>query len=282
MKCRHVREYLIAFLDSELDAQHSIEVQRHLDGCALCAREAEIERTIRKQLEHAIARDSQGIPHLMSSDRRPPRSAEGAVCFNGSEGAVQYIGPRKGAHTTHSHRLRLVATAAVVLLAVGAASLLWWNTRHTDHDGSFADMIVADFEKFIAKGKPLQVESSDRHLVSKWLRKETLLNVSLPLQHDPHCQLIGARKCRLDGRSAAFAAFEMQGMPASLIVCEDSPGVLAGMSEVRHDGRVHWVDKCKGLTVVACRRDKLLYVAVSRLPEKQLMCLMTEGAHESD
>ena len=54
MNCRELREYLFAFLDSELDAALSIEVQRHLEQCPECAREAEIERAIRRQLSNAL------------------------------------------------------------------------------------------------------------------------------------------------------------------------------------------------------------------------------------
>ena len=50
MNCGEAREYLIAFLDGELDASLSVEVQLHLDHCCDCAREAEIERTIRGRL----------------------------------------------------------------------------------------------------------------------------------------------------------------------------------------------------------------------------------------
>ncbi len=50
MICAEAREYLFAFLDNELDAALSMQVQRHLERCPECAREAEIERTIGKQL----------------------------------------------------------------------------------------------------------------------------------------------------------------------------------------------------------------------------------------
>ena len=54
MNCGEAREYLFAFLDSELDASLSIELQRHLERCPDCAREAEIERTIRRHLGSAL------------------------------------------------------------------------------------------------------------------------------------------------------------------------------------------------------------------------------------
>ena len=50
MICSETREYLFAFLDSELDAPLSIELQRHVERCPDCAREVEIERAIKRQL----------------------------------------------------------------------------------------------------------------------------------------------------------------------------------------------------------------------------------------
>lgn len=51
MICNETREYLFAFLDNELDAHLSIEVQRHLDHCPDCAQQADIEREIAEALD---------------------------------------------------------------------------------------------------------------------------------------------------------------------------------------------------------------------------------------
>ena len=48
MNCTEIREYLFAFLDNELDAHLSIELQHHLDHCPACAQQAEIEREGRR------------------------------------------------------------------------------------------------------------------------------------------------------------------------------------------------------------------------------------------
>ena len=54
MNCGETREYVFAFLDSELETPLSIDLQLHLDGCPDCAREAEIERAIHKRLDHMM------------------------------------------------------------------------------------------------------------------------------------------------------------------------------------------------------------------------------------
>ncbi|MGH7249247.1 MAG: anti-sigma factor family protein, partial [Pseudomonadota bacterium] len=36
MSCDEIRELLSAYIDGELDAARSLEVERHLEGCAAC------------------------------------------------------------------------------------------------------------------------------------------------------------------------------------------------------------------------------------------------------
>jgi hypothetical protein len=74
----------------------------------------------------------------------------------------------------------------------------------------------------------------------------------------------------------------MKGMPASLLAIAAERDDFEGMKEVHHGGATHWVGHCRGYTVVACRRDELVYAAVSRLVEEELLCLMTGASHESD
>src|SRR5712692_7240469 len=37
MKCAEVRKFVRLYLDSELDAEHSFEVEQHLESCVECA-----------------------------------------------------------------------------------------------------------------------------------------------------------------------------------------------------------------------------------------------------
>ncbi|MFQ5807197.1 MAG: anti-sigma factor family protein, partial [Phycisphaerae bacterium] len=80
MTCGEAREYLFAFLDNEVDAPLSIELQRHLDGCPHCAREAEIERTIRKRLSGRIEAAADDLPRFADVLRSAlPRRDEARV-----------------------------------------------------------------------------------------------------------------------------------------------------------------------------------------------------------
>ncbi len=268
MTCGDAREYLFSFLDSELDAPLSIELQRHLDGCPQCAREAEIERTIRKRLEHAMEAAAVEIPALA--------------------GAGRVLALRAGVSTLIQRR-PLLAAAAILTLVVGAG--LWFGLRvptggqaasGTRGRARFADLLVADFDHFLDDGGSVKIASEQHETVADWLRGQTALAVVLPVSKDPRCRLIGGRKCKIDGRPAAFAVYDMNGVSASLVAMATEHVDLGDMKEVRRGGVTYWVDHCKGYTIVARRRGNLMYAAVSTLLEDQLLCLVTDAAHESD
>lgn len=269
MNCADVREFLFAFLDSELDAPHSIDVQRHLDRCCDCARDAEIERAIRKQLVVTLEQSPGEIPSLDDSWRDVGHQDAGRTAASPIGRAARWRG--------------WLAAAAAVALAVAGMS---WFSSIRPHGATgqqhFADTLVEDLRHFVDEGKSLQIASSDRAAVSRWFEDKTHLAVDLPRNVDSRFRLLGGRKCTIDGELAAFAMYDVQGVPVSLVVVDDTSAALDTMTQVRHDGRSHWVDRCQGHTVVASRRGRLVYAAVSTLSERDLLGLMTGVLDEGD
>lgn len=257
MNCGEVHEILYAFLDSELESALSIEVQRHLEQCAHCGREAETEREIRKRIAGAL---------------EPVRDGSSAA-----EDRLSHVLARTEQIVRRPRRrfwLGLAAAAAAILLALAATSQL---PRRAAAPGEqhLAEAVVADFEHFLKKGRPIQIASADGNEVSQWLREQTGIAVSLPTVAGEHCRLIGARKCRLNDRPAAFALYEMSATPACLVAMADASESLDPMQPVSRDGRVYWVDRCREHTVVAYRSRSLIYAAVSRAEADELIHLMS-------
>lgn len=266
MTCSEAREYLFAFLDGELDAALSIELQRHLEHCPECAREAEIERTVRRQLDAA----------LNPQDATAPQEA--------MERVMAQIRSVKG--RTRPSPLRrfpigvwlLGLAAAVLVLTFGG-----WFASRDDHKPEssqrFPDLMVADFEHFLETGKSLQLQSSDPTETSAWLLDRTKVAAALPVMQHGRCKLLGARSCKVSGRPAAFAFYEIEGQPASLVAINGSDADLHQMRMVTADGRTHWIDRCRGHTVVACVVDGVVRAAVGRVSEQELLSLLGM-AHE--
>ena len=252
MRCGEVREYLFAYLDNELDVPLSIEFQRHLEHCHKCARDVEIEWAIKRHLGHALETAGSSLPL-------------GEPAFR--EAVEEVVTRRSGVLKLFRRFALRTAAAAAVVFAVGIGIWLAGPGKTTDarHNG-FADLVVSDFEHFLEKGQPLQIASVDRVAVADWLRDRTNLDVILPESTDGQCKLLGGRKCTIDGRIAAFAAYDVDGMPASLVVMEAERGALDGMEQVNRRGQTHWLERCKGHTIGARRRDRLVAGAVSNLP----------------
>src|SRR5713226_6002254 len=56
MKCAEVRKFVRLYLDSELDTEHSFEVERHLESCAECAGLFEAEKKFDDRLGRFLGR----------------------------------------------------------------------------------------------------------------------------------------------------------------------------------------------------------------------------------
>src|SRR6266567_9421325 len=54
MKCAEVRKFVRLYLDSELDAKNSFEVQQHLESCAECAGLFEAEKKFDQRLSRFL------------------------------------------------------------------------------------------------------------------------------------------------------------------------------------------------------------------------------------
>lgn len=258
MTCGEVREILFAFLDNELDAALSIEVQRHMEHCPQCANEVETERTIQKRLEVVMEQGAGDWPAQEHS----------------FTAALANAAPPRG---------RRVRAWQVVTVGVAATLLLGFFVQRymragstPSHTSSLVDLLVADFDHFLTEGRPVQIASTDRIEVSEWLNGKTGLAVTLPASKGIHCKLIGARKCKLNGQPAAFASYEMDANPACLLVLAGDPSALSSMKQVSREGRTFWIDRCKDHAVVACRRNELIYAAVSRSHEDELVHFLSE------
>ncbi|MFQ5413006.1 MAG: zf-HC2 domain-containing protein [Phycisphaerae bacterium] len=284
MTCSEAREYLFAFLDSELEAPLSIELQLHLDGCEACAREAEIERTTRTRLVAAAERACGAVPPLdtatavLGVDSGESRTV-GPVARVASwvRGVVVRPGRAGGAAWSRRRLVRwgVGSVAGVVGLWWLVAGALWPATPRR-----FAEMLVGDFEHFVAAGRRVELASSDPDTVAAWLRRRTLLGVTVPQPADARWRLVGARRCTLAGRAAAFAVYDVDGAVVSLVATSIGDRAFSGMTDVRRAGRRHWRDHHRGYTVVACRRGALAYAAVSTLAEEELIVLMSGIQHE--
>lgn len=257
MTCSELREYLIAFLDSELDAPLSIELQRHLEHCPQCARDAEIERTVRQRLVSAL--DDMSLASRPSDD----------------ELVRALVRRMRGSRRIRLSRPAMLAASVAAGFCILAGA--WWGFEGrggADSSHGFPDLLIADFEDFVQQGKPVQLASADPRRVSAWLADQLGTEVPLPSSGRALGNLIGARSCRVGDEPAVLVSYEIKGAPVALVITKDKQIDLDGMQRAPDGKRGHWVHRCKGRTVVACARNKLIYAAVSSLPADPLLALV--------
>lgn len=260
MNCGETRECLFAFLENELDALLSIELQRHLDVCGLCAREAEIERTINDRLGRALTSGYEQVDLGMIR----------SVCVE--KPVTESSGGRLGAGLRRSP-----AIAAAAVLGVALGGVFWLvsqNAIPTIAGTNFGEFLVADYEHFLEENESVQLASRDPDEVADWLFMKTAVRMTLPTLDETEAALVGGRKCDIDGKPAAFVAYHIKGEPVSLVAVEASAVILDTMTEVRRYGSTHWLEYRRGFTIVARRRDALIYAAVSTLSERELLPLI--------
>jgi len=264
MTCSEARQYIFAFLDNELDSALSLEVQQHIEHCALCARECEIENAVRRQLAAKLQEAQAGPEFDESAFLRLLRSEPG----------VRLHMPQ----TTRRY-WKLGTAGAIAAALLFAASLFVANSARQTQGVSLADALVDDFDHFVAEAKPLHIVSSDATKVSDWFRDSTALAVRVPSVDPGAGSLLGGRKCKINGKPAAFVVYRIGDELASVVALRESDEALIHMKRVESNGHSHWIDRCRGHTVMACRRGELIYAVVSRLPEEMLYPLMqrTEG-----
>ncbi len=253
MTCAKVRDYLFAFLDNELESGLSIEVQAHLEHCPACAREAEIERAIRRGLEGALV----GGRASEFREEMIVRSLAGFV----------------GRGARRSLRLWWLLVSATAAAAVIALTIYLWPANGWRNGGAegFIDLVAEESSEFLEHAGPVQLATGEVGALTAWLREQTALEVDFADASTSGWRLIGARRCTLNGRPAAFALLERQGKTASLVAVGDEvPDALRSLSTTISGQEVHWVGRCRGRNIVANKRGGLVYFAVSDHPASEL------------
>src|SRR5215467_5214552 len=115
MTCREVKELIYLYMDNELDARGTLEVQRHLDNCAVCVRGLtgmiEQDRALRKAA-HAETVDSTRLrQYIIEEVKKRPRLALRSV------------------HGLWTWK-RVASIAAILVIAVGLGlALILVNSR---------------------------------------------------------------------------------------------------------------------------------------------------------
>lgn len=196
MKCNEARNLIVPYLDSELDARTTQEIQLHLQSCAECAELFAQEEKFNEHL-FRVLRAGQATPAVwakVESQLRPARAARWL--------------------RRHWKRVALGGVAALVIAAVG----IFVAPRLGGSSLDLARAIEKDHGEFVAGQMRSQfIGNVPAEITSKFQgRLDIDAFAARPAADGFRYQ--GARLCHLSGVPVAWTLGRFENVPISLIV----------------------------------------------------------------
>jgi anti-sigma factor RsiW len=249
MDCNEARTHLLDRRRGTLAAELRGEIESHLTGCERCRREDVLDRELSIVLDSRLPR-----PRAPESLRRAVTSRWGAPP------------PRGRAWGVVRSLTAMALGAAIAVLAVFA-----WRGRPTGD--AMAAEGVNDHLRILYSDHPLEIESSDRHVVKPWFRGRVDFAPDFRFEGDEEFPLQGGAVAYfLDRKAATFVfkrrlhwmtlfVFRAEGLPWPAIEVERVGGARGTMKTSR------------GFHVFLWRKGDLGYALVSDVDERDVRAL---------
>jgi anti-sigma factor RsiW len=184
MRCEDARRYAGPYLDSELDPRTSLDVSRHLEGCADCKARFDSEGVLERAMAMEVARPEPGDEALWDRVVRRTRGRRKWRWAAGISGGLAAAG------------------ALVWVLALGGDGL--------------ASELREDYRKHARGGSPLELSSRDPKEVEEFFKARMGLSVPVPVPAG--WELRGGRKCALRGVPTAFLLYRKEDRDVTVYV----------------------------------------------------------------
>jgi len=207
--CRSVTEQLTSYVDGQLDAGRRIELERHLESCVSCRRDAAYERGGHTVLRHHASR--------LRDEPLPPGLR--ARC----ESAVR---EQAGASLPGWRRTLVPTVLSVIILVFTASAIFSLATRRSD--AVLAAQLTADHTKCFKLFAPADAPAMGAHDVEEMLAREYGWKIHVP-PSSAGLQLIGARRCLYADGLIPHVMYRANGQDLSLFVLK---GVTRNASDL--------------------------------------------------
>lgn len=253
MECPEALARFQDFLGEELGKDEASALEAHLRICPGCAAEFHIQQEMKQAVREKATRHT-ASPHLRASLRQ---AEPGRV-----PGWLKWWVP---------------AVASLVVLSLGTA-LYMASLPVRPAPSPLVVEAVNDYIRFTQRARPEDVGGRDPHQVITWFRGKLDFVFNLPPEEEKEFQLVGGGLSYYLDRNVACLLYRKGSHLVTLSVLRgDGVDVPKGSSMTATRTSLHMATH-RGFTVIAWRRNDLLYTLVSDLAAQELSPLATSIA----
>jgi anti-sigma factor RsiW len=259
--CQVMSRIMHAYLDGELSAKETVDVQTHLDNCPECA---------------VLYRNEKLFLDLVT------QSLPSAVAPRHLEQKVKMALKTSGASERARRCLRSVGipavTIAVLVLIVTAVFFSLQRKPVPD----LVNAAVNTHQEYLNENVPLDIVSHDPVQVGLWFEKRTDFPVSLGQDPVKNLKLLGGRLIEMEGKKVVFLAYEMGKHRLSLVMTAAQGVKLFGAREFRVKESRFYQSNYHGFHSLSWAQEGLAYVFVSDQQEINKKACLICHSHGKD
>lgn len=242
MNCAEIHLFLHAYVDGELDAMRSLEVEQHAKGCPGCAAKLNSLKSL-----HSALQEAELAYHAPASLRSKVRQMAGAT------------DEPTGLHVPNLQWLwKWLAVGAT---AVAIFTLLLRPTAiPTTADDEVLDEVVGSHVRSLMPGHLTDVVSSDQHTVKPWFEGKLDFAPDVKDFTPQEFPLVGGRLDYINGRTVAAMVYRHNKHLINVFIWPSTNANSAGGE----------LSKYQGYSVLTFDADNFHYCIVSDMEETEL------------
>ncbi len=235
MNCEEVKEYLLPFIDQELNKEVDSEIETHLRSCPRCSQEFKSEKRIESAIKEKMVRDRAPLVFrqklIRQIDRQKPRSSWWWALLS----------------LFQLRSRRVLATVAVLAVVVG--SFYIYRTVRIPYFPIFQEALN-NHTNFLAGGFSLEITSSQAEEVSSWFQEKVDFPVYVPEFPAEEIELLGGKLIRIEDQDVVYLFYRGEEYDFSFLVHDCTAVRLARVRSMEVRGQKFDVFTSQGYNVI--------------------------------
>jgi anti-sigma factor RsiW len=248
MNCKENQKYLDAYVDGELEPNHMLEVESHLENCDSCQSLVLVKRRLVSELAEF-----------------------------GNIKAPEHLRKKVERLRGHGHRFRNWTIAAALPLAAAASLLIAFNLQgNTAPQEEQLAEVVNDVVARHAGALPMEVNGPDATQAASWFRGKVDFPVRAPSLNLQQASFEGARLSNVREHQAAHMTYNVEGHRVTLMIFNRQNTDLDAGRHVKVDNKDVVLGQRNGFNVAVLLDGDMAYALSSDLSQDRLLKLIRQ------